>query len=40
MCQRVNTCIGIIGCIIGGVEKFAVFILYLIFTVTFVHSTS
>ncbi len=40
MCQRVNTCIGIVGCIIGCIKQFAVFILYLILTVTFVHSTS
>jgi len=40
VCQRVNTCIGIVGCIIGCIKQFAVFILYLILTVTFVHSAS
>ena len=40
MCQRIDTCIRIVGCVIGSIEQFTVFVLYLILSMTFVYGTS
>ena len=40
MCQRIDTCIRIVGCVIGSIEQFTVFVLYLILSMPFVYGTS
>lgn len=40
MCQCIDTCIRIVGCVIGSIEQFTVFVLYLILSMPFVYGTS